>query len=198
LNGSFWGPIWERCEERICVNALPVRLPNVGRSQKQRAPRFSESGVGSAELNFYFCVDPRRRASGGRTVTCRCWTRSRGPGGRGAGRGGEGPSRPPSAPLGPASASREAAWRPGAAAAAAPPAHAPLSKWLKPQALGGRREPLPSMSCSRAALPHGNRGDRRRCDDSLHAWNRPRAEEGEMGVFKLGGPSIGGQGGAGR
>lgn len=67
----------------------------------------------------------------------------------GAGQGGEGPAR--RAPLGPASASREAAWRP------APPRHRSRptfkSKWLKPWALGGRRDPLSPKPGPRAVIP---------------------------------------------
>lgn len=120
------------------------------------SPKVCGGGWGwGCRMKLYFPVEPGRRASGGGVVTCRGR-----PGGevRGSGAGPreEGPRRPPRAPLGPAWASREAAWRrAAAAAAAAPPRSRPTfkSKWLKPRALGGRRDPAPLRSGPKAAVP---------------------------------------------
>lgn len=124
---------------------------------RERAPRCSQSvlrGRGAAR-NFSFPCGRReglraaRRSPVGAGGGPRPW-------GSGAGPRGEGPRRPRRAPLGPAWASREAAWRPGAAAAA-PPRSRPTfkSKWLKPRPRAGGGTPLPLRSRPKAAVPLG-------------------------------------------
>lgn len=113
------------------MSARLLRFPEVeGRSQGDGAPGFSMWG-GSRGSNFMFLQSHEQelRRQG---VTCRGRRAAEAPRGGAVGRV-PGGSR---APLGSASASREAAWRPGAAA---PPGSRPTfkSKWLKPQALGG-------------------------------------------------------------
>lgn len=127
---------WERCERVLGGSALLLRLPEVaGRRRAKGAPAQSEWGgwVGGECSNFIFLPGPPRRA----------WATRRhlsgpaeGPGARGPARRGGSRAAAARAPLGPAWASREAAWRPGAAA---PPGSRPTfkSKWLKPRALGG-------------------------------------------------------------
>lgn len=147
------------------MSARLLRLPEVeGRSLGDGAPGFSMWG-GSRGSNFVFLPSHEQelRRQG---VTCRGRRAAEAPRGGAVGRV-PGGSR---APLGSASASREAAWRPGASA---PPGSRPTfkSKWLKPQALGGRREPLPPTSCLRAC-PQEEREDTRGAGTPL--LERPR------------------------
>lgn len=128
--------------------------PRCGEKGPRKSPRFSPTCVGvGCRTKLYFSVEPERRASVAGQSPVGVVGR-RGPGGADRGPQGGSPAAPARASR-PSLASREAAWRP---AAAAPPAHAPLSNQNgsspRPWAGGG----TPALqSCPRAAVPRGTR-----------------------------------------
>lgn len=144
----------------------------------EKEPPFLPKCVGvGCRTKLYFSVEPGRRASVAGQSPVGLVGR-RGPGGAERGRQRGSPAAPARASR-PSLASREAAWRP---AAAAPPAHAPLSNQNgsspRPWAGGG----TPALqSCPRAAVPTETREVAKRARP-LARLGRPTAE-GELRVL---------------
>lgn len=162
----------------MCERAASATPRSRRKESGGRSTRFLNVGW-EQRIQLYVPAKPRTRASATRRHLS-------GPEGSGGPPGGGAVGRVPGgsrAPLGSASASREAAWRPGAAA---PPGSRPTfkSKWLKPQALGGRREPLPPTSCLRAC-PQEEQEDTRGAGTPL--LERPRRASMGGGLSAEGG-----------
>lgn len=150
-------PIRDECEDVRWVG-LPARLPDVGRRGRQRAPVFLPTcaGVG-CRTKLYFSVEQGRKDFGGGAVTCRGGREARS-WGSGAGPAGRVPSGPGARlPARPRVSGSSMATRRRRATRSRPTFK---SKWLKPQALGGRRDPR-SPVLPEGCSPQRNAGGRK-------------------------------------
>lgn len=168
----------------LCGRAAHKASRRGEKGPAEKDARFSPSvfwGVG-CKMKLYLSVEPRRRASCGGAVTCRAggqhrpWGSRAGPAGRVPdGRGARLPAQPR------VSGNSMATHRRRRRDSRSRPTF--KSKWLKPQALSGRRNPHSPSSGSARRLQStlGNPGDGKQRGGPHPRLQRPRAEEGEPG-----------------